>query len=205
MIDPSEQTLFVVDDDDAVRDSIRELADSVGLRVECYASPRAFLAVFRADRPGCLVLDVRMAEMSGLALQELLVSKGFRIPTIILTGHADVPMAVQAMKVGAVDFLQKPYREQALLDSVNAAMALDRKARAATSGDQFQSRLETLTERERQVLNQLLAGKTSKEIARHFAISPRTAEAHRRSLLHKLGVSSARELLVVAARLQPGG
>ncbi|HQR72783.1 MAG TPA: response regulator [Burkholderiaceae bacterium] len=193
-------TVFVVDDDAAVRDSIAELVESVGLRCETHASAPAFLQAFDPERPGCLVLDVRMAEMSGLALQERLNTLRARIPVIMLTGHGDVPMAVQALKAGAVDFLQKPYREQALLDSIHAALALDAAERRAHAGaDAFARRLATLTPREREVFDQLLAGRTSKEIAATLDISPRTAEVHRRSLLHKFGVGSAKELIPLSA------
>lgn len=193
-------TVSVVDDDAAVRDSIAELVESVGLRCETYASAPAFLQTFEPERPGCLVLDVRMAEMSGLALQERLNTLQARIPVIMLTGHGDVPMAVQALKAGAVDFLQKPYREQALLDSIHAALALDAAERRAHAGaDAFARRLATLTPREREVFDQLLAGRTSKEIAATLDISPRTAEVHRRSLLHKFGVGSAKELIPLSA------
>jgi FixJ family two-component response regulator len=196
----SEQTVFVVDDDAAVRDSITELVESVGLKAESYESAPAFLARFQPDRPGCLVLDVRMAEMSGLALQQRLNALGAGIPVIVITGHGDVPMAVQAMKAGAVEFLQKPCREQALLDSINAALSLDAAARRAQGGaDKFQQHLAELTDRERQVLEHLLAGKSSKEIARALSISPRTAEAHRRNLLHKFRAGSTKELMRISA------
>jgi len=197
MTKQEDQRVFVVDDDAAVRDSIAELLDSVGVRVAAYASALAFLDAFEPGRPGCLVLDVRMAEMSGLVLQQRLNELGARIPVIVLTGHGDVPMAVQAMKAGAFDFLQKPYRDQALLDSINAALAADADARrSSASTDSFEQCLTALTEREREVLDHLLAGRTSKETAKALTISPRTAEAHRRNLLRKLGVGSARELLM---------
>jgi FixJ family two-component response regulator len=200
MTDMEEQTVFVVDDDAAVRDSIAELAESVGLRAEGYASALAFLEAFQRERPGCLVLDVRMAEMSGLVLQERLSELGARIPVIMLTGHGDVPMAVQAMKAGAVDFLQKPYRDQALLDTINAALSMDAAARrSSAAADNFEQCLAALTEREREVLDLLLAGNTSKEIARELEISPRTAEAHRGNLLRKFGVGSAKELISMSA------
>jgi len=195
-----EQTVFIVDDDAAVRDSIAELVESVGLQAEGYASALAFLEALEPERPGCLVLDVRMAEMSGLALQERLNELEIGIPVIVLTGHGDVPMAVQAMKAGAVDFIQKPYRDQTLLDSINAALSLDADARRSrATEDDFNYRLASLTEREKEVLDHLLAGRTSKEIAGALAISPRTAEAHRRNLLHKLGVGSAKELMRMCA------
>jgi FixJ family two-component response regulator len=199
-----EQTVFVVDDDAAVRDSIQELAGSVGLQTEGYASADAFLEDFRPQRPGCLVLDVRMAGMSGLVLQERLNELEALIPVIVLTGHGDVPMAVQAMGNGAVDFIQKPYREQALLDSINAALARDAAARHLSSTvDDSERRLATLTDREREVLGQILSGLTSKEIARELAVSPRTVDAHRKNLLRKLGTGSVKELMLrMASREQ---
>jgi two-component system response regulator DctR len=200
-----EQAVFVVDDDAAVRDSIAELVESVGLQAECYASAPAFLEGFEPERTGCLVLDVRMAEMSGLELQKKLKALGARLSVIVLTGHGDVPMAVEAMKAGAVDFLQKPYREQALLDSINAALSMNGKGRpSSVAEDNFGQNLTALTEREKEVLELLRAGKTSKEIARALAISPRTAEAHRRNLLRKLGIGSVRELILRLAALGQG-
>lgn len=200
MTNMGEQTVFIVDDDAAVRDSIAELVESVGLPAEGYASALAFLEALEPQRPGCLVLDVRMAEMSGLALQERLNELEIGIPVIVLTGHGDVPMAVQAMKAGAVDLIQKPYRDQALLDSINAALSIDADARRSkATEDDFNYRLASLTEREKEVLDHLLPGRTSKEIAGALAISPRTAEAHRRNLLHKLGVGSAKELMRMCA------
>jgi FixJ family two-component response regulator len=186
MTKPEERTVFVVDDDAAVRDSIAELVESVGLEAEGYASALTFLDAYRPERPGCLVLDVRMAEMSGLELQRRLNELDAGIPVIMLTGHGDVPMAVEAMKAGAVEFLQKPYREQALLDSINAALSMDAAGRRSSAvADNFAQRRAALTEREREVLDHLLAGKASKEIAGALTISPRTVEAHRRSLLHR--------------------
>jgi FixJ family two-component response regulator len=190
------QTVFIVDDDAAVRDSIVELVESVGLNVEAYPSAQAFLDAFQPARPGCLVLDVRMAEMSGLVLQEKLNEAGVGVPIVVLTGHGDVTMAVQAMKAGAVDFLQKPYREQALLDSINAALSVDGAARrSSAAAHNLEGSLAELTEREKEVLDQLRVGSTSKEIAKALAISPRTAEAHRRNLLRKLGMGNVKELI----------
>ena len=192
-----EPTVFIVDDDAAVRDSIQELVESVGLQAEGYASAFAFLDIFQPQRSGCLVLDVQMAAMSGLALQQKLNELGFKIPVIMLTGHGDVPMAVQAMKAGAVDFIQKPYRDQSLLDSINAALVLDAAARCSSSAaESLEHQLATLTEREREVLNQTLAGSTSKEIARELNVSPRTVEAHRQNLLRKLGIGTIKELML---------
>jgi RNA polymerase sigma factor (sigma-70 family) len=198
-----EHTVFIVDDDAAVRDSIQELVESVGLRAEGYGSALAFLDAFKPQHPGCLVLDVRMAEMSGLVLQERLNELEARIPVIVLTGHGDVPMAVQAMQNGAVDFIQKPYREQALLDSINTAIARDAAARRASgAADNIEQRLESLTQREREVLGHILSGLTSKQIARELNVSPRTVEAHRKNLLHKLGISSVKDLMLQLASLE---
>ena len=200
MSKPEQQTVFIVDDDAAVRDSIAELVESIGLKSECYVSAVAFLDAFDPQRHGCLVIDVRMPQMSGLELQRRLAALEATIPVIVITGHGDIPIAVEAMKVGAVDFLQKPYREQALLDSINSALSLDAAARQSiASANQFEQSLAMLTEREREVLDQVLAGRTSKEIAQSLAISPRTAEAHRRNLLHKFGVGSAIELIRMSA------
>ena len=199
-----EQMVFVVDDDEAVRDSIQELVESVGLEAEGYASALAFLDAFRPQRPGCLVLDVRMAEMSGLVLQERLNELQARIPVIVLTGHGDVPMAVHALRNGAVDFIQKPYREQALLDSINAALALDIDARRSSgAANDMEQRLSSLTDREREVLGQILSGLTSKQIARELNVSPRTVDAHRKNLLRKLDTGSVKELMLrLASREQ---
>jgi FixJ family two-component response regulator len=198
------QMVFIVDDDAAVRDSIQELVESVGLQAEGFDSALAFLDAFRTQSPGCLVLDVRMAEMSGLVLQKRLNELEARIPVIVLTGHGDVPMAVQAMRNGAMDFIQKPYREQALLDSINAALALDAATRHSSgAADDIEQRLVDLTGREREVLGQILAGLTSKEIARELNVSPRTVEAHRKNLLRKLGAGSVKELMLrLASREQ---
>jgi RNA polymerase sigma factor (sigma-70 family) len=200
-----EQTVFVVDDDDAVRDSIQELVESVGLQAKGYESAQAFLDAYRPQCPGCLVLDVRMAEMSGLVLQERLNELEASIPVILLTGHGDVPMAVQAMRSGAVDFIQKPYREQALLDSINAALATDVAARfSSVATDDVEQRLSSLTGREREVLDQILSGLTSKEIARELGVSPRTVEAHRKNLLQKLGIATVKLLMLRFTSLEPG-
>ena len=197
---PEQQTVFIVDDDAAVRDSIAELVESIGLQSEGFASPLEFLNTYQAERPGCLVLDVRMPEMSGLELQQRLVAQRVSIPVIVITGHGDIPIAVEAMKAGAVDFLQKPYREQALLDSINSALRQDAAARrTADDSNQFSLSRATLTERETEVLDLLLVGNSSKEIARELAISPRTAEVHRRNVLHKFGVGSAIELIRMSA------
>lgn len=199
------QTVFIVDDDAAVRDSIVELLESVGLQAETYDSAPAFLKSIDKKRRGCLVLDVRMAEMSGLVLQQKLNTLGIRIPVILLTAHGDVAMAVNAMKAGAIDFLQKPYREQALLDSINMALSRDSDMRQdAAVTESFDHSLSTLTEREREVFDHLILGKTTKEIATLLQISPRTEETHRRNLLRKLRVGSVKELMGLKNGIEKG-
>lgn len=200
-----QQTVFIVDDDAAVRDSMMELVESVGLHGESYACGQAFLDTFQPERPGCLILDVRMAGMSGLELQEELAESGARIPVIIITGHGDVPMAVRALKLGAVDFIQKPYREQLLLDSINSALALDAAERQKRVGTHdIDQHLADLTPREREIFDPLLEGRTSKQIARELGVSPRTVEAHRRSLLRKLEVGSVKALILRTAGANRG-
>ncbi len=197
MTQMEEPTVFIIDDDAAVRDSIQELVESVGLLAKAFASAQAFLDFYRAGLSGCLVLDVRMAGMSGLALQRKLSDLGVEIPLIFITGHSDVPMAVRALKAGAVDFIQKPYREQRLLDSINDALAADADARNSAAGtNELAQQLASLTDREREVLNRILDGDTSKQAARNMGISPRTVEAHRQNLLRKLNISSVKELML---------
>ena len=196
MNDTPKQTVFIVDDDAAVRDSIKELVESVGLCAECFPSAPAFLDAFEPQRSGCLVLDVRMADVSGLALQAELNELGIGIPVIVVTGHGDVPMAVQAMRSGAVDFIQKPYRDQALLDSINGALALEASANhSAIEEEDLEQRLAGLTDREREVLDHILTGATSKAVARTLDVSPRTVEAHRRNLLRKLRFRTMKALV----------
>jgi FixJ family two-component response regulator len=191
-----EPTVFIVDDDRGVRKSIGELLISVGLAVETFESAQSFLATFDRARPGCLVLDVRMARMSGLALEAKLAEMGGDIPIVFISGHGDISMAVNAIKRGAVDFVPKPYHEQQLLDAVNEALRRDalRRAPALDAGG-LDERLQTLTPREREVLELALKGHSSKVIARKLDISHRTVELHRSNLLEKLRVASITELL----------
>jgi two-component system response regulator DctR len=194
-------TVFIVDDDDAVRDSISELVESVGLAADGYPSASAFLEAYEPGYPGCLVLDVRMAGMSGLELQQRLNELEIELPVIVLTGHGDVPMAVQAMRNGAIDFIQKPYREQALLDSINAALMKNAEDRCSNrADDSFEDHLATLTGREAEIFEFLRHGKSSKEIAKALDISPRTVETHRHNVLRKLEVASVKDLLLLLAK-----
>src|SRR5712671_5036519 len=147
-------TVFVVDDDAAVRDALKFLLRSVGHQVETYASALEFLDAYRDDRPGCLVLDIRMPGMSGLELQEQLVGRRAILPIIFITGHGDVPMAVEAMQAGAMDFIQKPFHDQELLDRINQALTKDAEMRQSIKGlNGIRERLASLTQRERQVMN----------------------------------------------------
>ena len=194
MADP---TVFIVDDDEAYRDSVCELLSSVGLATETFSSALAFLSAFDAEQPGCLVLDVRMARMSGLALQQRLAAMGARIPIVFISGHGDIAMAVRAVKEGAVDFVQKPYREQQLLDAVDEALRRDARQRAPVHDPQqvLAERSGVLTEREREIMGLAVQGLTSKLIAKDLGISHRTVEQHRSRLLDKLGVGSISELV----------
>jgi FixJ family two-component response regulator len=194
-------TVCIVDDDEAVRDSIAELVSSVGLAAATYRSAQAFLDGYDPERPGCLVLDVRMAHISGPALQEKLIAMGASTPIVFISGHGDIPTAIMAIKAGAVDFVQKPYRDQQLLDSINEALARDAATRqAARQKEGFALRLATLSGREREVLDLVVRGLSSKTIARSLGISHRTVEVHRSHILEKLEVRTVPELIHLASR-----
>ena len=191
-----EPTVFIIDDDDEVRDAIALLMRSVGLPVEGFDSAQNYLAQFDAQRPGCLVLDVRMRGMSGLDLQERLASEPLHPPIIMVTGHGDVPMAVRAVKNGAVDFLEKPFNDQVLLDAVHRAFELDAVQRGeASQRADIEQRLSRLTRREREVLDQIAAGKRNKVIAADLGISQSTVEAHRAKVMEKLEARSLSEVM----------
>jgi two-component system response regulator FixJ len=194
-----EPTVFVVDDDPAMQRSLRWLIESVGLRVTTYGTAEQFLAEYDRRRPGCLVLDVRMPGMSGLDLQDELARRDVSIPTIVLTGHAEVAMAVRAVKAGAVDFLEKPFSHQQLLDRIRQAVELDRQAREASSRRAgVLERVRHLTTREREVMELVVAGKANKEIAAELGLSPKTVEVHRAHVMEKMNVESLAELIRVA-------
>lgn len=188
--------VYVVDDDEAIRDVLEWLIGSVGLETRTFASAEAFLAAFDADQPGCLLLDVRMPGRSGLEVQRLLRDQDGLLPVILVTGHADVEMAVRAMKDGAFDFFEKPYRNQALLDAVQKAVAESlRRWEARLRERHAAQRLECLTTRERQVFDLVVAGETSKAIARTLGISIKTVEAHRAQVMRKLEADSLAQLM----------
>ena len=207
----TEPTIFIVDDDEAYRDSLVELVASVGLHCECFASALDFLAAFDPERAGCLVLDVRMARMSGLALQAQLKAMGATLPIVFISGHGDLEMAVKAIKDGAVDFVQKPYREQQLLDAINEALQRDAQQRRTplpadgaapsvalallSAREREVMQLALLSAREREVMQLALQGLPSKLIAKQLCLSHRTVEHHRSRLLEKLGVASMAELM----------
>jgi FixJ family two-component response regulator len=189
-------TIFVVDDDSAVRDALKLLLRSVGHAVETYASAQEFLDAYSEDRPGCLVLDIRMPGMSGLELQQRLNEKHSILPIIFITGHGDVPMAVEAMQAGAVDFIQKPFRDQDLIDRINQALEKDSSNRAALGErNDIRRRLETLTPREREVLDLVVHGKANKVIAGDLKLSQRTVEIHRARVMEKMQASSLAHLV----------
>jgi FixJ family two-component response regulator len=188
----SERTVYVVDDDEAVRDALGMLFRTAGLRVETFASAVEFLALARPCPPACIVLDIRMPGMSGPALQERLAGRGERVPIVFITGHGDVPMAVEAMKKGAYDFIEKPFDDHRLLSQVVGALE-ERPAGAQPPGG-TSGRLAHLSAREREVLERVLAGRSSREVAGELAISVKTVEFHRARIMQKLGVRSAAEL-----------
>jgi two-component system response regulator FixJ len=189
-------TIFVVDDDSAVRDALKLLLRSVGQAVETFGSAQEFLDAYSEDRPGCLVLDIRMPGMSGLELQQRLNEKHSILPIIFITGHGDVPMAVEAMQAGAVDFIQKPFRDQDLIDRINQALEKDGSNRAALGErNDIRRRLETLTPREREVLDLVVHGKANKVIAGDLKLSQRTVEIHRARVMEKMQASSLAHLV----------
>jgi RNA polymerase sigma factor (sigma-70 family) len=190
-----EPTVFIIDDDEAFRDSVKELVSSVGLATETFPSALQFMETFDPARPGCVVLDVRMARMSGIALQATLKDMGALIPIVFISGHGDIEMAVKAIKDGAVDFVQKPYHEQQLLDAIDEALRRDAAQRAQNADpDALTERIATLTDREREVMELALKGLPSKAIAKKLSISHRTVEQHRSRLLEKLGAGTITEL-----------
>jgi len=192
----TEQKVYIIDDDEAVRDSIKELVESVNLNAEIFESAISFLDSFTTDKAGCLVLDIRMSRMSGLVLQERLNDLGATLPVIFITGHGDVDIAVDALKSGAVDFIQKPYHDQNLLDSINDALELDNRNRNISQHDEtIEKSIGQLTKREHEVMDLLSQGDTNKIIGKKLDISPRTVEVHRQHILQKFKVKSTTQLI----------
>lgn len=195
-------TVHVVDDDDAVRSSLRLLLKSVGLPTVAHASAHEFLAAWDADQPGCLVLDVRMPGMSGIELQAELNQRGAIIPVIFISGHGDIPMAVEAIQHGAFDFLQKPFRDQDLIDRVQRALASDAEHRQLLQQrETLRQRYDSLTPREQEVLQLVTQGKANKVMAGDLGVSQRTVEIHRARVMEKMGAQSLAQLVRLVLEL----
>lgn len=195
-------TVFVIDDDEAVRDALSVHLDLAGLRVRAFSSAHDFLASIHHDQPGCAILDIRMPEMDGLALQQEMIRRGITLPVIIITGHGDVPAAVAAFRAGAVDFLQKPFDEDQLIDRVREAIDRDeRDRRHVLEVAEIRHRYEQLTPREREVMDLVAEGHSNKVVALRLDIGVRTVETHRAKVLEKMGVRSASELARMKMRM----
>lgn len=198
MSEPSQRTptIYIVDDDDSMRQAIALLLRTVGYTPIAYARPADFLAKYSPEQHGCLVLDIRMPQMSGLEVQQQLNRSGAMLPVIFITGHGDIPMAVQAMKDGAFDFLTKPFRDQDLLDRINGALKQDAENRAAIERQaDLKRREESLTPREREVFALIVDGKANKVIAIDLTLSERTVEIHRANVMDKMGARSVAHLV----------
>ncbi|OGI51054.1 MAG: DNA-binding response regulator [Candidatus Muproteobacteria bacterium RIFCSPHIGHO2_02_FULL_65_16] len=195
----AEPVVYVVDDDDAIRDSLRLLLRSAGLQAKTFASAQQFLDAYIEPAPGVLLVDVRMPGMSGLELQELLAARKITLPVIIITGHGHVAMAVRAMKVGAADFIEKPFDNEALLECIRKTLARAADARRLQAhGAEAAARLARLTPREREVLELLVAGKSNKAIASDLGISARTVEVHRAKIMEKLDARSLSDVVRIS-------
>lgn len=200
MANPTEKdivpAIYVVDDDDGMRRALDTLLSTVGYKTAVFSRPSEFLTSFKVDAPGCLVLDIRMPDMSGLEVQQHLNRMGSMLPVIFITGHGDVPMAVQAMKEGAYEFIQKPFRDQDLLDRINHALKQDAENRSIVGRRaEVQHRLESLTPRERQVMHMVVDGAANKVIAIDLGLSERTVEIHRSKVMEKMGARSVAHLV----------
>ena len=199
----SKQTVFIVDDDEPVRSALRLLMKSVGHEAKTFATGDEFLISCSSGVSGCLILDIRMPGMSGLDLQEKLQQQGVNIPIIFITGHGDVPMAVQAMKHGAMEFLQKPFREQDLVDLVNQALEQNENSHElALQRTEIEPRIAKLTARERQIMDMIVQGNANKVIAIDLGVSQRTVETHRTRIMRKMQAKSLAELVQMAVRVQ---
>ena len=198
----AEAIVFVVDDDEGIRQSLKNLIGSVGLQVKVFASAQEFLRSKLTDVPGCLVLDVRLPGLSGLDLQKRMAEAGMEIPIIFITGHGDIPMTVQAMKAGAVEFLTKPFRDQHLLDAIQQALERDRKAREQRAKiEELHSRFDSLTPREREVMALVVAGLLNKQVAGELGTSEASVKVHRQHVMEKIGAGSLAELVRIADKL----
>ena len=199
-LEPSERAIvYVVDDDASMRSALQELFNSVGLESRAYATARDFLATNLADRPGCIILDVRLPDMNGLDFQTRLTELGIYLPVVMMTGHGNIPMSVRAMKRGAVDFLSKPFHDQDMLDAVMTAIERDR-GRRTVEGDiaQMRQRFDTLSPRERQVMLIVTTGKMNKQVAGDLGISEITVKIHRSAAMRKMGARTLADLIRMA-------
>jgi FixJ family two-component response regulator len=196
--------VHVVDDDPSLRGALESLFDSVGLQTRTYGAARDFLDASLADEPGCIVIDIRLPDMSGLEFQAQLTQLGVRLPVIMMTGYGDIPMTVRAMKRGAVDFLPKPFRDQDMLDAVMAAIERDRQRRTADEGaSRIRQRFETLTPREQQVMMLVTTGKMNKQVAGDLGISEITVKLHRGAAMRKMGARTLADLVRMAEVVKP--
>ncbi len=196
--------VHIVDDDASLREALEDLFSSVGLGSQAYAAARDFLNANLVDKPGCIVIDVRLPDMNGLEFQAQLIELGIRLPVVMMTGYGDIPMSVRAMKRGAVDFLPKPFRDQDMLDAVIAAIERDRQRRTV-DGDvsQLQQRFATLSAREQQVMLRVTAGKMNKQVAGDLGISEITVKIHRGAAMRKMGAKTLADLVRMAEVLKP--
>lgn len=197
----NDSLVFVVDDDPSIRQTLTWLIESVGMRVETFSSADAFLKRERHYGPACLILDVRMPGLSGIDLQNQLTAAGHSIPIIFITGHGTIPMSVRAMKAGAVDFIEKPFEDQTLLDSINRSLKEDRQAKHdMTEKMDIQQRLDSLTPREDEVFKLVVAGLLNKQIAHELGITERTVKAHRACVMKKIRAASLADLIRIAEK-----